>query len=70
MLGEGGESRFETNVNFFLEEFGINVNTGLCISNCNKCHGPQHHETCLAKGVNTMKGHSSSDVGTDKVGIW
>ena len=28
MLGEGGESRFETNINFFLEEFGINVNTG------------------------------------------
>ena len=30
MLGEGGESRFETNINFFLEEFGVNVNTGLC----------------------------------------
>ena len=29
MLGEGGESRFETNINFFLEEFGVNVNTGL-----------------------------------------
>lgn len=28
MLGEGGESRFETNVNFFLEEFGISINTG------------------------------------------
>ena len=28
MLGEGGESRFETNINFFLEEFGININTG------------------------------------------
>ncbi|XP_005108178.1 intraflagellar transport protein 52 homolog [Aplysia californica] len=26
LLGEGGESRFETNVNFFLEEFGIMVN--------------------------------------------
>ena len=28
MLGEGGESRFDTNINFFLEEFGININTG------------------------------------------
>lgn len=26
MLGEGGESRFDTNVNFLLEEFGIMVN--------------------------------------------
>ncbi|RUS76081.1 hypothetical protein EGW08_016155, partial [Elysia chlorotica] len=26
MLGEGGESRFETNINFFLEEYGIMVN--------------------------------------------
>ncbi|XP_052258135.1 intraflagellar transport protein 52 homolog [Dreissena polymorpha] len=27
MAGEGGESRFDTNINFFLEEFGINVNS-------------------------------------------
>lgn len=27
MMGEGGETRFETNVNFFLEEFGIRVET-------------------------------------------
>lgn len=26
LLGEGGESRFETNINFFLEEFGVSVN--------------------------------------------
>ncbi|WAR24479.1 IFT52-like protein [Mya arenaria] len=26
LAGEGGESRFDTNINFFLEEFGINVN--------------------------------------------
>jgi len=26
LLGEGGESRFETNINFFLEEYGIMVN--------------------------------------------
>ena len=28
MLGEGGESRFDTNINFFLEEYGIMVNNG------------------------------------------
>lgn len=28
MLGEGGESRYETNINFLLEEFGVMVNTG------------------------------------------
>ncbi|KAL4235510.1 Intraflagellar transport protein 52 [Mactra antiquata] len=27
LMGEGGESRFDTNINFFLEEFGINVNS-------------------------------------------
>jgi len=28
LTGEGGESRFDTNINFFLEEFGICVNSG------------------------------------------
>lgn len=28
MLGEGGEKRFNTNINFLLEEFGIMVNNG------------------------------------------
>ena len=32
MTGEGGESRFDTNINFFLEEFGINVNTGMLVN--------------------------------------
>ncbi|XP_021361844.1 intraflagellar transport protein 52 homolog isoform X1 [Mizuhopecten yessoensis] len=27
MLGEGGESRFDTNINFLLEEFGVMINT-------------------------------------------
>jgi intraflagellar transport protein 52 len=30
MLGEGGESRFDTNINFLLEEYGIMVNNGNC----------------------------------------
>lgn len=28
MLGEGGESRYDTNINFLLEEYGIMVNNG------------------------------------------
>ena len=28
LLGEGGESKYETNVNFLLEEYGIVVNNG------------------------------------------
>lgn len=28
MSGEGGENIMKTNVNYFLEEYGISVNTG------------------------------------------
>ena len=28
MLGEGGETRYDTNVNFLLEDFGVAVNNG------------------------------------------
>lgn len=28
LLGEGGESRYDTNINFLLEEYGIMVNNG------------------------------------------
>lgn len=28
MLGEGGEQEFNTNVNFFLEQYGIYINSG------------------------------------------
>jgi len=28
MIGEGGEAKYETNINFFLEEHGIMVNNG------------------------------------------
>ncbi len=31
MLGEGGEMKYDTNINFLLEEFGIMVNNGECI---------------------------------------
>jgi intraflagellar transport protein 52 len=28
MLGDGGENKFQTNINFLLEEFGIMINNG------------------------------------------
>lgn len=28
LLGEGGEINFNTNINFLLEEYGININSG------------------------------------------
>lgn len=28
MLGEGGEMKYDTNINFLLEEFGVMVNNG------------------------------------------
>lgn len=28
MLGEGGEKKYNTNINFLLEEFGIMINNG------------------------------------------
>lgn len=28
VLGEGGEAEFNTNVNFFLEQYGIYINSG------------------------------------------
>eukprot|EP01027_Heterolobosea_sp_BB2_P000286 GEZU01000417.1.p2 GENE.GEZU01000417.1~~GEZU01000417.1.p2 ORF type:complete len:103 (+),score=20.48 GEZU01000417.1:63-371(+) len=31
MLGEGGEQRFGTNINYFLEEFGIAINNDAVI---------------------------------------
>ncbi len=34
MLGEGGEMKYDTNINFLLEEFGIMVNNGECF----QCH--------------------------------
>ena len=32
LLGEGGEGRFGTNINFLLEDFGIMVNNGKHLS--------------------------------------
>lgn len=29
MAGEGGEDNMKTNINYFLEDFGISVNTGI-----------------------------------------
>ena len=32
MAGEGGEDNMKTNINYFLEDFGISVNTGKIIN--------------------------------------
>lgn len=29
LMGEGGENRLDTNINFFLEEYGVMVNSGM-----------------------------------------
>lgn len=34
MLGEGGETEFNTNINFLLEEYGMSVNNGMAILAC------------------------------------
>jgi hypothetical protein len=36
LLGEGGETRFGTNINFLLEDFGIMVNNGEKLDSENK----------------------------------
>jgi len=30
MMGEGGETKYDTNINYLLEQFGIMVNSGEC----------------------------------------
>ena len=37
MVGEGGETKFDTNINFLLEEFGIMVNNGKFSFNIQLC---------------------------------
>ena len=34
MMNEGGEIKYNTNINFFLEEYGVMVNTGNNSSCC------------------------------------
>lgn len=31
LLGEGGETEFNTNLNFLLEEYGMNINSGIIL---------------------------------------
>ena len=50
MLGEGGESKFDTNVNFFLEQYGILVNSDAVVrSSYYKYHHPK--ECLVSNGV-------------------
>lgn len=50
MLGEGGESRFDTNINFLLEEYGIMVNNGKLA----ELQGRSCLESLMRRAVETM----------------
>ena len=50
MLGEGGETRFDTNINFLLEEYGVMVNADSVVrSSFYKYHHPK--ECLVSNGV-------------------
>jgi len=38
LMGEGGESRSQTNINYLLEQYGISVNSGQSVSASMSCH--------------------------------
>ncbi|TRY80327.1 hypothetical protein TCAL_10174 [Tigriopus californicus] len=50
LLGEGGEKRFDTNINFFLEEYGIMINSDAVVrTNYHKYFHPK--ECLVSNGV-------------------
>merc|ERR1719230_493211 len=50
LLGEGGESRFNTNVNYLLEEYGIMINNDAVVRTAfYKYHHPK--ECCINNGI-------------------
>jgi intraflagellar transport protein 52 len=50
LLGEGGESKFPTNVNYFLEEYGVSINNDAVVRTAfYKYHHPK--ECCITSGV-------------------
>ncbi|XP_064485249.1 intraflagellar transport protein 52 homolog isoform X2 [Ornithodoros turicata] len=50
LLGEGGEKRFQTNVNFLLEEFGISINNDAVVrTSYHKYFHPK--ETLISDGI-------------------
>ncbi|MBN3282686.1 IFT52 protein, partial [Polyodon spathula] len=54
MLGEGGELKYDTNINFLLEEFGIMVNSGF----------PSPFESCPRQNLNSL---TSENFSSEKV---
>ncbi|XP_044153360.1 intraflagellar transport protein 52 homolog [Bufo gargarizans] len=71
MLGEGGEDKYDTNINFFLEEYGIMVNTDAVVRNVYyKYFHPK--EALISNGVlnreiNRAAGKNISTVTDDEV---
>ncbi len=50
LLGEGGERRFDTNINFFLEEYGIMINNDSVVrTNYHKYFHPK--ECLISNGI-------------------
>ena len=50
LLGEGGEKRFDTNINFFSEEYGIMINNDAVVrTNYHKYFHPK--ECLISNGV-------------------
>mmetsp|Transcript_34675 Transcript_34675/g.89930 ORF Transcript_34675/g.89930 Transcript_34675/m.89930 type:complete len:87 (+) Transcript_34675:535-795(+) len=50
MLGEGGESRFNTNINYLLEEYGVMINSDCVVRTIyHKYLHPK--EVCVSDGV-------------------
>ncbi len=50
LLGEGGERRFDTNINFFLEEYGVMINADAVVrTNYHKYFHPK--ECLVSNGV-------------------
>ena len=53
MAGEGGEDNMKTNINYFLEDFGISVNTGK-IMNYNKFYYSHWYNLILLKTMHCI----------------
>ncbi|XP_038144960.1 intraflagellar transport protein 52 homolog [Cyprinodon tularosa] len=51
MLGEGGETKYDTNINFLLEEFGIIVNNDAVVRNVYHKHYFHPKEALVSDGV-------------------
>ena len=68
LLGEGGEKRFDTNINFFLEEYGIMINNDSVVrTNYHKYFHPK--EVLISNGVlNRAVSEAAGKTGSKNLG--